>query len=196
MTRAANIFFGLFTLGTVIAVAVVQPANVDPRQKAIEDYRDWQCITPEAVNMAPWIAKLCRVAPEYGRDNPHIRTFFKVFVNDKAKSMMNAPEPRFPVGSVIVKEKFEVPSGSQPKKLDKPNLLTVMVKREKGFDGPNGDWEYFTAAGNGKPSSADLSVKHCQSCHLGKKSTDYTFRTYGDGKRVASNLQSLLVQHP
>lgn len=188
MTRSANIFFGLFTAGTVIAVAMVQPANADPRPNEIKDYRDWVCVTPEAVNMAPWVAKLCRVAPEYGKENPHLKTTFKVFVNEKGKHAMASPEPIFPVGSVIVKEKFEANSKSTAPSNPKPNLLTVMVKRDKGYDSPNGDWEYFTAAGNGKVNSKTLSTKHCQSCHQGKKSSDYTFRTYASGKQVRKPL--------
>ena len=205
MTRSANIFFGLFTLGTVVAVAITQPSGVDPREDAIKNYRQWTLVTSEAVYMEPRISMLCMPAPPIHKSNPHDPTYFKVYVNGVGKAAMSSKDgQKFPVGSIIVKEKFKPamtlqeqwnsnkPNAGKPQSFDSPNLLTVMVKRSKGFDSQNGDWEYYTAAGNGKPYPGDLSVKHCQSCHRSEEAKDYTFRTYGPPRRT----ESLLLQHP
>ncbi|MBC8064471.1 MAG: cytochrome P460 family protein [Chlorobia bacterium] len=205
MTRAANIFFGVFTTGAVIAAAITQPNSADPREEAIKNYRQWPLITPEAVYMEPWVASLCMPVPRLQKSNPHVPTYFKVYVNGVGKAAMRSKDgQRFPVGSIIVKEKFEhvmtlqeqwasnKPNAGKPKSFGKPNLLTVMVKRSKGFDPQNGDWEYYTAAGNGKPNPSDLSMKHCQSCHRSEEAKDYTFRIYGPPRRT----ETLLLQHP
>lgn len=209
MTRSANIFFGLFTLGTVIAVAMVQPSIADHREEAIKDYRQWTLITPQAVYMEPTVSALCMPDPiRSDHANPHTPAYFRVFVNDKGKAAMQAKKPQtFPIGSVIVKEKFNTtgpiqklwdtgkPDATKPKSFDKPNLLTVMVKREKGFDSKNGDWQYYTASGSKKPNSKDLPVSHCQSCHQQVKDKDYTFRTYGSMRVGFWSHVNLLLQH-
>jgi len=132
--------------------------------------------------MEPLVSALCSRAPELQKPNPHVPNFFTVWVNDIGKKAMFAKgDTAFPAGSIIVKEKF-VPRDKnagdliKPLATDKPQLLTVMIKHEKGYDTPNGDWEYFTCDGNAQPAPASTSVKHCQSCHQ-KAEPDHTYRT-------------------
>jgi len=79
---------------------------------------------------------------------------------------------RFPEGSVIVKEKL--PS----KESSAPELLTVMVKREPGYNPQNGDWEYIALDGSGKSVQARGRLENCQACQMMVKDRDYVSRNY------------------
>ena len=61
---------------------------------------------------------------------------------------------------------------------EKPELVTVMVKREKGFSRKTNDWEYFIV--NGELSKVMLAEKtgSCSKCHAQAAETDMVFRTY------------------
>lgn len=167
----------------ILATAAMQRGNSTPVAK-LRGYRTWYSVTPQPVDMSPTIAMSC-IGP--GRldqaPNPHVSTVFKVFVNAQGKkAMLSKGKDRFPVGSMILKEKYEVPKaeGWGRRKLskdDKPVLLTAMVKREKGFDSTNGDWEFLVLSGDGKAKS-NGSLEHCGACHREQKKTDYVFGNY------------------
>jgi hypothetical protein len=108
-----------------------------------------------------------------GVKNPHTDKFITVYVNDLGrKAMLEMKNPTFPQGSVIVKEKLTNQSISEPE------LLTVMIKREKGFNPETGDWEYMVTDGAGTTVQARGKLANCQACHLSRPNTDYIFRTY------------------
>ena len=86
--------------------------------------------------------------------------------------MMRETKPKFPQGSIIVKEKLLDESGG------KVELLTAMIKREPGFYPASGDWEYLVLDGEGATVEARGKLENCQSCHSTKKETDYLFRSY------------------
>ncbi len=93
---------------------------------------------------------------------------------------MNLQGKPFPVGSVVVKEKSRGGYIQNKLKLETSTLLTVMRKREPGFDSKNGDWEYFV----GDPRSLKLQapipqkLADCQSCHANYKDRDYVTKSY------------------
>lgn len=105
--------------------------------------------------------------------HPHDTAYISVYVNPAGReAMMKQAHPKFPVGSVIVKEKF--PSHDS----EYPELLTVMMKRERGYDSANGDWEYLVMEGDLSTIRARGKLRSCQGCHLEKAADDYVFRTY------------------
>lgn len=57
-------------------------------------------------------------------------------------------------------------------------MLTVMHKREKGYDPAGGDWEFLVLDGAGKQVEAQGRLKTCLSCHAQWKATDYVSRAY------------------
>lgn len=138
----------------------------DPRLASVSNYRRWELVTKEPVDMSPRLAVLCRgPLPWEGGANPHDPKVFRVFVNQTGKPAMLSPKSRaFPDGSIIVKEKF-----ARNGKLDKPELLTVMAKRR-------GVWDYFTVASDGKSIGTESGP--CQKCHSARAKDDYVFRTY------------------
>lgn len=56
-------------------------------------------------------------------------------------------------------------------------LLTVMIKRKKGYNRKVGDWEFLTCNGTGTETTSRGKLENCQSCHIENKSSDYVSRT-------------------
>ena len=99
--------------------------------------------------------------------------YIHVFVNEIARpAMYQKNEPRFPIGSIIVKEKWHSDRDAAP------TLLTVMMKRESGFNPETGDWEYFTFDGAGTQMTSRGRIESCMECHIAKPNTDFVFRPY------------------
>jgi len=149
--------------------AVVKRATI------IEGYEHWTRVNPEPVQMDQRVAALCAAAylPSMTDKSPHREKFITVYVNDVGRHAMTQElNPRFPVGSVIVKEKL--PS----KDATTPELLTVMRKREHGYDSKNGDWEYVMLDGPGQAVLDPGKVESCQSCHFSYRPQDFVTRVY------------------
>lgn len=161
---------GIFAAGLMIIHAAPQPAGLSD---LISGYRSWHKVNPVPINMSAQVSMLCIGPPSWNTPpNPHDPKFFTVYVNPIGeRAMLAAGTTRFPSGAVIVKEKLA------SRKATTPELLTVMVKRDKGFDSKNGDWEYFTADGGAKRTSQDNKAL-CQSCHAKDKDDDFVFRSY------------------
>src|SRR5579862_9674685 len=141
-------------------VGVVAPAKPDPLKQLVDGYLSWTKVNPEPLNMSPRIAALCIAPPRWNSAlNPHDPKFFTVYVNSVGRTaMFGEKSTRFPIGSVIVKEKFNSLDAKHPE------LLTVMVKRATGYDPAHGDWEYFAVDGpTGKANQENIG--RCQSCH-------------------------------
>ena len=129
-----------------------------------------------------------------------------VFVNDVGRqSMFSRERLTFPVGSIIVLEKLaslqrgvESSPKSQPTRLPPPKepfregdvhlttiddfgppeLLAVMLKREKGFNPKANDWEFLTVSGDAKAIVKREKTGECQQCHSSQAKNDFVFRTY------------------
>jgi hypothetical protein len=171
-----------FTNHTVISSANYTPTNIlsaDNSVKEIEGYRNWTKVNalpqlmPEHVSAACWIWLSPTGVEVDGKSNPHRNKYFTVYVNDIGrKAMLNKKRPRFPEGTIIVKEKLPA------KDSQTPELLTVMIKQGKGFNPTSGDWEYMAVDGTGTRIEGRGKLQSCQACHVAKPETDYIFRTY------------------
>ena len=156
--------------------------------ETIAGYKQWTLVNPQPQMIDAMNAGLCR-APlpiDLAHDSgPHIRKFVSVYVNEIGKvAMLEERQPRFPEGSVIVKEKLskgptmKMVEGSWQTEISQPELLTVMRKRETGYDPSKGDWEYMVFDGSGKTLQASGKLGNCQACHTTFEQTDYIARTY------------------
>lgn len=122
---------------------------------------DLQCAAPTAADYA-----------RQRKDNPHASTFITVYVNNAGKeAMFKQQTPRFPEGSIIVKQKVD-------RKDQNPLLYTIMRKREPGYNPQVGDWEFSVVGANGKEMLARGKIDNCQSCHVGEATSDFVFRDY------------------
>jgi hypothetical protein len=160
-------------------LATLPPAGATsvPDLKDIRDYKAWTRVHPTALRLPAAVAALC-AAPTppqsiESSQNPHRQRYFIVYVNETGRvAMMSQLKPVFPEGSIIVKEKLLAQDDTSPE------LLTVMVKREQGFNPESGDWEYIVVNGERTKIEARGKLANCQSCHASKGETDYVFRTY------------------
>lgn len=120
--------------------------------------------------------------------------------------MFSKEKMKFPVGSMIVREKLTTspamsnistqtgstpitpanePSAKEPppaRILNKiedfgpPQILVVMLKREKGFNPKANDWEFLTVSGDGKRIEKRRKEGACLACHKSKAKNDFVFR--------------------
>ena len=140
--------------------------------KAIAGYKQWTRVNPDPARVAAQVSRLCAIATLPGPD-PHLDKYITVYVNAIGRhAMMEEKKPHFPEGSVIVKEKLTTPESTTPE------LLTVMVKRERGYNPESGDWEYIVFDGTGQSAQERGKLEKCQSCHWMEKDTDYVSRKY------------------
>ena len=143
----------------------------------IASYKSWTKVNKKPQVIASEVAIMCARPTEAQSDmdanNPHNDKFITVYVNDIGKDeMMTKKYPQFSVGTVIVKEKLTTAESKEAE------LLTVMIKREKGYNPKVGDWEFLTFNGAGTETTARGKLENCQTCHLVEKSTDYVSRKY------------------
>ncbi len=113
--------------------------------------------------------------PKKKPKNPHKTedsTFGEVYANDLAKTELEKKKPKFPVGSIIVREKNLTETSK------KPEILIAMIKREKGFSKKTGDWEFLVFNGKDLQMQKRETKGNCADCHSKTKKTDWVFRHY------------------
>ena len=141
----------------------------------IAGYRHWTRVNPTpalvlAQNLALCAAPTVVAAPgsPHGPDK-----YITVYVNEIGRhAMMEEKTPHFPQGSIVIKEKLKTAASTDPE------LLTVMIKREAGYNPDSGDWEYMVFDGSGKSVQARGKLENCQACHKMDEQTDYISRSY------------------
>lgn len=139
----------------------------------ISHYREWKLVNPTPQRMDPVISASCARVLRPDQGSPHFGKYISVYVNSVgADAMLTKREPVFPEGSIIVKEKLPNATSKEPE------LLTVMRKREKGFNPASGDWEYLILDGNAANITERGKIETCNACHTAYKSTDYITRAY------------------
>lgn len=174
-------FVSYFVSQTNISTAQIKEKSIPKIEEAkeISGYKSWTKVNPKPLQLPTLLDALCRMP--MGRDliqtssNPHRQwqKYFTVYVNDIGRNaMLNEKTPKFPEGSIIVKEKLLSEDSNAPE------LLTVMIKQKKGFNPTSGDWEYMVVKGAGTKVEGRGSLENCQSCHILNKQTDYIFRSY------------------
>jgi len=75
----------------------------------------------------------------------------------------------FPVGSILVREKLMRINS------DKPQVLTVMIKREKGFNPEGGDWSFLAIDGAATKVHQRKKKGSCLECHQSASVRDFVF---------------------
>lgn len=135
-----------------------------------KSYKDFTRMTKKPTPVNPTLAMLCRglskeeiesIKKEKG---PHALTYIHMYMNDLAAKAFTKEPYKFPVGSIIVKDKSGDDDG-----------VGGMVKRKPGYDSKHGDWEYFYFTKPDKIKSG--KIQSCVKCHSLRSNTDYV---YGD----------------
>lgn len=104
--------------------------------------------------------------------NPHEHKYAHVFVSSNGSFAMKTNSATFPVGSIIIKEKFSDPNGKETE------LFTGMIKREKGYNPACGDWEFFTLSAEATKVTARGKLKSCMDCHVEYAESDFVTKKY------------------
>ena len=145
----------------------------------VAGYKGWTRVNPQPARFHLMDASDCAVplgaaaARTRGADSPHLEKFINVFVNEAGRSaMLGKKRPRFPEGTLIVKEKLLARDASEPE------LLTVMLKHARGYDPEGGDWEYLVLDGRGQQVRARGKLETCRACHQAYPETDFVARSY------------------
>jgi hypothetical protein len=84
--------------------------------------------------------------------------------------MLSREYAKFPTGAILVREKLLTPEASNPE------ILVVMIKRERGFNRKANDWEFMTVTGDLKRIEKREKEGKCQKCHKSQAWHDYAFR--------------------
>ena len=155
------------------ALLEIQP----PGSEMIAGYRHWTRVNPEPTLVVAQNAAACAMlvsSPTAAPGSPHgPDKYITVYVNDIGRhAMLEEESPHFPQGSIVIKEKLTTAKST------KPELLTVMLKRESGFNPESGDWEYLVFDGSGQSIQQRGKLENCQTCHKLDESTDYISRSY------------------
>ena len=108
--------------------------------------------------------------PRKPKENHSASLFGVVYANEPAaRAMSEGKGAKFPVGSVIVREKL--PSADAPK----PELLAVMVKRAAGFNPAGGDWEFLVLDGAASRVRERQRKGSCLECHASQRQSDFVY---------------------
>jgi cytochrome P460 len=131
--------------------------DLESLKSRVLNYKTWNLVTPQPAKMRPVVSQMCAsVAPQ----PPQADKYLRVYVNDVGRdAMFQATNPKFPVGSIIVKEKLPSIDSSEAE------FYTIMVKRESSYDPAHGNWQYLTMSGNRSSLEAPKNVASCQACH-------------------------------
>jgi hypothetical protein len=109
--------------------------------------------------------------PKFPKD-PHVAKYVHVFVSPQGAPAMQTESAVFPVGTIILKEKF---SDSEGKNTE---LFTGMLKHEPGDNPACGDWEFFALSANAKQVTARGKLESCMTCHREFPESDFVTKTY------------------
>jgi len=85
----------------------------------------------------------------------------------------------YELGTIFLKENYQASNG----KPGEPLSLTMMIKREAGFDSNGGDWEYLQTDVMGDvimqgDSNNPMIQSSCSNCHANMAERDYIFSTF------------------
>lgn len=173
---AIPLFLGVVAVCWGAQVVLAKERHQPPPSSTtlIQGYRSWTRVTPGPVLIVDPQIALCAAAapPRSAASSPHAGKYIHVYVNRPGRQpMLRAKAPRYPVGTIIVKEKLATEKDTSPE------LLTVMEKKAAFFDPKHGDWQYSVFDGQGRPVATG-SVAHCQTCHEKVARGDFVFRNY------------------
>lgn len=149
------------------------PSAQDNDLPVLAKYRQWTLVNPTPELMEPLPAISCSRIMGRDETSPHIHKYISVFVNSVGReAMMTKRRPKFPVGSMIVKEKLGSPDSKNPE------VLTAMIKRKPGYNAESGDWEYLVLDGAASTIDERGKLTRCMGCHQFYKHNDFITRTY------------------
>lgn len=179
MKQAA--YASLAVIASAIAATVNHKWNPDDDEKLVRavataaldrDGPDIHRVTKSTFKMADPVAELCAPAGRMPRHTPHKDYYCHVYVNELALKPMNSGEGIYPVGSLIIKQKYSDQRGINTE------LFTVMRKMGDGYDTENNNWEYSIVDASATTVMSRGRTDSCINCHTDYAGTDFVTRLY------------------
>ncbi len=161
---------GAEALGGVIVFAVlftscISPGSRDPNATPVDAYaayETWAMVNSETITGD--------VTGTLGNAHEGSSGFREVYINEAGKAVSDGEAALpYPEGTIIIKEAYGNDSGSK----SELSSLTVMVKRESGYDEGNGNWEYVMLTPSMRVRSQG-ALSSCISCHSAAEN-DFVF---------------------
>jgi len=186
----------LLAIATVLPTYAADKASIEIVHGEPNPYDQSPFAVPEAYaeHMTDYRKKWDHVSP-INYSALHWNHFVSIFMNHsdeiykhnyieflKLEEMLEEDEeydPEFklyPEGVIFIKEHFLSENGSP----GKPTILSIMIKREPGYDPKYNDWEYVHASETGQViisgnSSSPAIMQMCLECHANMADRDYIF---------------------
>ena len=95
-------------------------------------------------------------------------TFGFAYVNEVGRSAFRQKPSLFPAGSIIVRERLLTLTSP-------PDVLVVMVKRERDFNRKANGWEFLTIKGDATRILKRQKGGKCLKCHASAAGNDFVF---------------------
>lgn len=163
--RAANALVAIGVCVLALIGCQSTPEDATP-VSAIESYESWTKVNDQTLT-----------GDETGTLGRRIHGgetgFREVFANSVGAPVAagEASLP-YPEGSVLVKETYQAADGEKGELAD----VTVMVKREAGYDEINGDWEWIVLNDSLEVQNQGR-IDMCANCHAAAADIDFAFTT-------------------
>ncbi|HUR47683.1 MAG TPA: cytochrome P460 family protein [Candidatus Saccharimonadales bacterium] len=164
-------------VAVLLAVCALGAADRDyPEDEKIWAYlmqhrREMTRVTSKPYRVEWAGSELC-ARPNSIPHSPHGEHWIHVFVTPGGTNAMATGKGTYPIGTVILKQKFLDDRGTNT------DFYTGMRKREAGYNPQVGDWEFFTLDRGGHMVTARGKIESCMDCHTKYKSTDFVSRRY------------------
>lgn len=159
--------------------AAVAPDDPDDIERIAANYSALRSMTSEPFLVDADIARLCTAGTQAAldaareRSGPHALSAVRIYMSDAAAKEFVEINPRYPVGSVIVKQKVKWGPASDAHGSPSRNGVGGMIKRAPGYDPAHGDWEYFYFEEAAKIERG--RIESCIRCHRRAADTDHVF---------------------
>lgn len=152
--------------------SVPGPLEPSALHAEILKYKTWTLVNSEPAKIDPFVGTLCADVSR-PPETPHKDKYVRVYVNEVGQeAMLKAKNPKFPVGTIVIKEKLP------EKQSQTPEFFTIMLKREAGYDPGGGDWQYLIMDSAKAKVEKPSKLESCQSCHSAWRERDFISRAY------------------
>jgi len=145
-------------------------------QAILDNYRSFEPQSAAPVSVSGYLFGLCRMPTlretEFLDSIHGDGRYLQDWANPLAEQgIATRGVPAFPVGAVIVKEKYAGPQAAEADLV----AIGLMIKREAGFDSAHGDWDYaYYEPALGVVQTAEQTA-YCSKCHAGAAATDFVY---------------------
>ncbi len=177
------VFGGLVTSSPPSDVDALSANDLTAKAVA-RNYRDLRLVTPEPVFVNPELAILCGEIPAEAveaarkQHGVHAHSLVSIYMNELAADVFDGGKGAYPVGSVIVKEKWFHPYEGDDRGPENRDGVGGMIKRPDGYDSEHGNWEYFYFE---QPDQIESGrIASCIDCHEGARNRDFVFASWAD----------------